>query len=142
MSTQKPSASRPSGQQGPHDPHEAPPPSYAESTGQYGAMPQQHRAIIITTTSHVDPERVALLTDAVRTDRRFPLALLFFLFGWFCPPLWFFGACCCVGHPNVYEAWWGRMNLVMAMTFMISSIIYSIAVIISGRGLLLGYMQS
>ncbi|KAI8979577.1 hypothetical protein BDF20DRAFT_819905 [Mycotypha africana] len=58
-------------------------------------------------------------------NRRFPLAALLFLFGWFCPPLWIIGACCCAGSNNSYEAFWGKVNFTMAMILIISSIVYS-----------------
>ncbi|KAI7903609.1 uncharacterized protein BX663DRAFT_507077 [Cokeromyces recurvatus] len=61
-------------------------------------------------------------------SRRFPLAAIFFLFGWFCPPLWFIGACCCAGSGNEYESFWGKVNFIMAMTLIISSVIYSMIV--------------
>lgn len=58
--------------------------------------------------------------------RQFPIAAIFFLFGWFCPPLWILGACCCAGSRNEYEAWWGKVNFVMAVVLIVSSIFYSI----------------
>ncbi|ORE05967.1 hypothetical protein BCV72DRAFT_131796 [Rhizopus microsporus var. microsporus] len=58
--------------------------------------------------------------------RQFPIAAVFFLFGWFCPPLWILGACCCAGSRNEYEAWWGKVNFVMAVALLVSSIFYSI----------------
>ncbi|KAI9317738.1 hypothetical protein BX666DRAFT_1667148 [Dichotomocladium elegans] len=59
------------------------------------------------------------------SERRFPIAALFFLFGWFCPPLWVLGACCCSGRRNHYESWWGKANFAMAVMFIISSVAYS-----------------
>ncbi|ORX50133.1 hypothetical protein DM01DRAFT_1337807 [Hesseltinella vesiculosa] len=117
---------------------DVPPPSYAESTNPneprvYHTFPA-HRTIIITAEgAAVDEERMALITDAIQYDRHFPLAALFFLFGWFCPPLWFFGACCCVGNLNVYEAWWGRMNFIMSISFLMTSLIYSMLVLLTGN---------
>ncbi|RUP02121.1 hypothetical protein BC936DRAFT_140642 [Jimgerdemannia flammicorona] len=58
-------------------------------------------------------EREALLHS--RDERRFPLAALLFLLGWFIPILWFFGACCCIGSHNRYEVWWGKLNLLMSI---------------------------
>ncbi|KAL1926867.1 hypothetical protein VTP01DRAFT_5197 [Rhizomucor pusillus] len=66
------------------------------------------------------------------TDRSFPIAALFFLFGWFCPPLWVLGACCCSGSRNPYESWWGKVNFIMAVMFILSSIIYSMIAITVG----------
>ncbi|KAI9484162.1 MAG: hypothetical protein EXX96DRAFT_561132 [Benjaminiella poitrasii] len=62
-------------------------------------------------------------------SRRFPLAAIFFLFGWFCPPLWIIGACCCAASNNQYESFWGKVNFIMAMALIISSIIFSVIVI-------------
>ncbi|ORY90042.1 hypothetical protein BCR43DRAFT_499919 [Syncephalastrum racemosum] len=59
-------------------------------------------------------------------ERHFPIACLFFLLGWFCPPLWLFGACCCSGSRNRYEAWWGKLDLVMAVLFFITTILVSV----------------
>ncbi|KAJ8661361.1 hypothetical protein O0I10_003113 [Lichtheimia ornata] len=66
------------------------------------------------------------------SERRFPLAALFFLFGWICPPLWILGACCCSGSRNRYEAWWGKANFIMAVMFIISSLLYSMMAITVG----------
>ncbi|KAI9495526.1 hypothetical protein BDB00DRAFT_236869 [Zychaea mexicana] len=66
------------------------------------------------------------------SERGFPIAALFFLFGWFCPPLWVLGACCCSGSRNRYEAWWGKANFIMAVMFIISSIVYSMIAITVG----------
>ncbi|KAI8062762.1 uncharacterized protein B0P05DRAFT_477061 [Gilbertella persicaria] len=57
--------------------------------------------------------------------RKFPLAAIFFLFGWFCPPLWVIGACCCAASRNEYESFWGKVNFIMVMAMIASSIIYS-----------------
>ncbi|KAI7878847.1 hypothetical protein K492DRAFT_170561 [Lichtheimia hyalospora FSU 10163] len=66
------------------------------------------------------------------SERRFPVAALFFLFGWICPPLWILGACCCSGSRNRYEAWWGKANFIMAVMFIISSLLYSMMAITVG----------
>ncbi|KAG0163646.1 hypothetical protein DFQ30_011239 [Apophysomyces sp. BC1015] len=65
-------------------------------------------------------------------DRRFPMAALFFLFGWLCPLLWVMGACCCAGSRNRYEAWWGKVNFFMAIVLILSSIVYSMVAITMG----------
>lgn len=55
--------------------------------------------------------------------------------GWknrFCPPLWVLGACCCSGSHNRYEAWWGKVNFIMAVMFIVSSIIYSMIAVTMG----------
>ncbi|KAF7725534.1 hypothetical protein EC973_009564 [Apophysomyces ossiformis] len=65
-------------------------------------------------------------------DRRFPMAALFFLFGWLCPLLWVMGACCCAGSRNRYEAWWGKVNFFMAVVLILSSIVYSMVAIAVG----------
>ncbi|KAI8879512.1 hypothetical protein K501DRAFT_325461 [Backusella circina FSU 941] len=57
--------------------------------------------------------------------RKFPLGALFFLFGFFCPPLWIVGACCCSSSRNEYEAWWAKVNFVMSMILIIASVICS-----------------
>ncbi|KAI8642779.1 hypothetical protein BD408DRAFT_415923 [Parasitella parasitica] len=62
----------------------------------------------------------------INERRKFPLAAIFFLFGWFCPPLWVIGACCCAGSRNEYESFWGKANFIMALAMIVSSIIYSI----------------
>ncbi|OBZ87272.1 hypothetical protein A0J61_04675 [Choanephora cucurbitarum] len=61
----------------------------------------------------------------IAEHRKFPLAAIFFLFGWFCPPLWVIGACCCAGSRNPYESFWGKANFFMAMVMIITSVIYS-----------------
>ncbi|KAI9252435.1 hypothetical protein BDA99DRAFT_181248 [Phascolomyces articulosus] len=66
------------------------------------------------------------------SERGFPIAALFFLFGWFCPPLWVLGACCCTASRNRYEAFWGKANFIMAVMFIISSIVYSMIAITVG----------
>ncbi|KAI7852515.1 hypothetical protein BDC45DRAFT_513556 [Circinella umbellata] len=66
------------------------------------------------------------------SERGFPIAALFFLFGWFCPPFWVLGACCCSGSRNRYESWWGKANFIMAVMFIISSIVYSMIAITMG----------
>ncbi|KAI8879100.1 hypothetical protein K501DRAFT_336302 [Backusella circina FSU 941] len=78
------------------------------------------------TSYHTMPIPVAYTTHIQDRQRRgFPLAALFFLFGFFCPPLWVVGACCCASSRNEYESWWGKVNFVMAMGLIISSIIFS-----------------
>ncbi|KAI9306992.1 hypothetical protein BJ944DRAFT_229009 [Cunninghamella echinulata] len=98
-----------------------------------------YQTIVITTSSPSptraihEQERIRLLNTNERPDHAFPLAALFFIFGWFCPILFFIGACCCVGHRNPYEAWWGKLNLIMSIAFLMTSIIYSIVAILTGN---------
>ncbi|KAI8099840.1 uncharacterized protein BX664DRAFT_355222 [Halteromyces radiatus] len=103
---------------------------------QYGSSPRHH-TIVITTTSATPSfgpeEHIALLNRNLARERQFPLAALFFLFGWFCPPIWFLGACCCVGSWNQYENWWGKLNLIMALATIVTSIIYSMIVLTTGH---------
>ncbi|KAI8340549.1 hypothetical protein BC941DRAFT_417542 [Chlamydoabsidia padenii] len=99
----------------------------------YNHQQPRHHTIIITTTPSSQDERTALLNRVSETERHFPLAALFFIFGWFFPPLWFLGACCCAGSMNRYENWWGKLNFIMAMATLISSIIYSIIVLSTGH---------
>ncbi|KAI8144514.1 hypothetical protein BJV82DRAFT_667716 [Fennellomyces sp. T-0311] len=66
------------------------------------------------------------------SERGFPIAALFFLFGWFCPPLWVLGACCCSASRNRYEIWWSKVNFIMVVMFIISSIVYSMIAITVG----------
>ncbi|KAI9305382.1 hypothetical protein BJ944DRAFT_265299 [Cunninghamella echinulata] len=65
-------------------------------------------------------------------QRRFPFGALLFVFGWFCPPLWILGACCCSSSRNPYEAWWARLNLIMALLLLFSSVLYSMLAIVTG----------
>ncbi|CAO3633939.1 unnamed protein product [Mucor fragilis] len=76
-----------------------------------------------STTPNVTPR---MIRRQIEERRKFPLAAIFFLFGWFCPPLWVIGACCCAGSRNQYESFWGKVNFIMAMAMIVSSIIYSI----------------
>ncbi|SAM08247.1 hypothetical protein [Absidia glauca] len=114
-------------------------------SGQHSNRSPRHHTIIITSASPSGglDERTALLNGMVEYERQFPLAALFFIFGWyvamkkFFPPLWFFGACCCAGSPNRYEDWWGKMNFIMAMATLITSMVYSIIVVSTGHWLFL-----
>ncbi|CAO3616249.1 unnamed protein product [Cunninghamella blakesleeana] len=106
----------------------------------YQQQQQQHHTIILTTNTsslgnnnNGQEERIALLNREYQ-ENAFPLAALFFIFGWFCPILFFIGACCCAGNPNNrYENFWGKANLIMSIAFLISSITYSIVIIINGH---------
>ncbi|KAI8375191.1 hypothetical protein BD560DRAFT_392988 [Blakeslea trispora] len=118
---------------------DTPPPAYQESppfNPNYPIYPQiptapqlvtpntQVRYQTIEMPPHQIPssERRQLVAD----HRKFPLAAIFFLFGWFCPPLWVIGACCCAGSRNPYESFWGKANFMMAMVMILTSVIYSI----------------
>lgn len=68
----------------------------------------------------------------VTEERRFPIGALLFVFGWMFPPLWILGACCCASSRNPYEAWWARLNLVMALLLLVSSIVYSMLAMLAG----------
>ncbi|CAO3590954.1 unnamed protein product [Absidia cylindrospora] len=104
----------------------------------YGPRSPRHHAIIITSTvsQQGQDESTALLNGVIERERQFPIAALFFLFGWFCPPLWFIGMCC-GGSSNRYENWWGKVNFIMAMATLLTSIIYSIVGLSTGHWLLL-----
>ncbi|KAI8097154.1 uncharacterized protein BX664DRAFT_325670 [Halteromyces radiatus] len=64
--------------------------------------------------------------------RRFPIGAIIFILGWFCPPFWVLGACCCASSSNPYEAWWARLNLTMALLLLFSSILYSMLAVVMG----------
>ncbi|KAG2195009.1 hypothetical protein INT47_005609 [Mucor saturninus] len=103
--------------------HYTSPPQQPIAPHMYSPSPQPQRyqpryqTIDIPYTANVNTRRTH--------DRKFPLAAIFFLFGWFCPPLWVIGACCCAGSRNPYEAFWGKANFIMAMALIVSSIVYS-----------------
>ncbi|KAI8364640.1 uncharacterized protein BYT42DRAFT_589912 [Radiomyces spectabilis] len=88
--------------------------------------PQNYQTIPMPSTPYGRHEaRPLLVRRPSENERRFPLAALFFLFGWFLPILWIFGACCCAGSRNRYEAWWGKLNFIMVMMLIVSTIVYS-----------------
>ncbi|ORX60606.1 hypothetical protein DM01DRAFT_1317224 [Hesseltinella vesiculosa] len=68
-----------------------------------------------------------------RQSRRsgFPIGALCFILGWFCPPFWFFGACCCMGG-NRYDRWWYRLNLFMSLIILFTTAIYTVVAILVG----------
>ncbi|KAI9283199.1 hypothetical protein BY458DRAFT_495742 [Sporodiniella umbellata] len=71
--------------------------------------------------------QLPLPVQARQNNRQFPLAAIFFLFGWFCPPLWILGACCCAGSRDKYEAWWGKVNFMMSILLIVTSLFFSFA---------------
>lgn len=109
------------------------------------STPHSHYRTIV-----IEQEEVAPLLSSMDIERQFPVAALFFIFGWYvnilfhtnndqllnnghfirlCPPLWIVGACCCIGSQHRYEAFWGNACLVMALVASLTSIIYSSVVI-------------
>ncbi|ORZ14782.1 hypothetical protein BCR42DRAFT_492571 [Absidia repens] len=113
------------------------PPSYDESSGhpQYSPSQEPSTSVVEGSSPQGQDERTALLNGVLERERQFPIAALFFLFGWFCPPLWFIGMCC-GGSSNRYENWWGKVNFIMAMATILTSIIYSIVGLSTGHWLL------
>ncbi|KAI8333979.1 hypothetical protein BC941DRAFT_433511 [Chlamydoabsidia padenii] len=101
-----------------------PPPPYAEysqTNSITGFRPKpttpQHNTIIVPSEQVIPPDDTP--------NRRFPIGSVFFLLGWFCPPFWFIGACCCVGSSSQYENWWGKLNLILAIAVVVITILYS-----------------
>ncbi|KAI9246746.1 hypothetical protein BDA99DRAFT_543220 [Phascolomyces articulosus] len=86
----------------------------------------QYRAIIIEHST-------TPVLIASGTERQFPVAALFFIFGWICPFLWIVGACCCAGSWQPYESWWGHANMLMAITFTMASLIYTAVLFATGQ---------
>ncbi|KAI7855542.1 hypothetical protein BDC45DRAFT_505314 [Circinella umbellata] len=114
----------------------SPPPPYSPSqpntSGDGPSQSQQqqqpqYRAIIIEQS---DATPIVLSSEA---ERHFPVAALFFIFGWMCPFLWFVGACCCASSWHRYEAWWGQANMWMAIVFTMASLIYTTVLFANGQ---------
>ncbi|KAI7877235.1 hypothetical protein K492DRAFT_197833 [Lichtheimia hyalospora FSU 10163] len=112
-----------------------PPPSYAEVAAaassrdrimgdNRSSTPQSHYRTIV-----IEQANIAPILSPIDIERQFPVAALFFIFGWLCPPLWIVGACCCMGSQHRYESFWGNACLVMALIASLTSIIYSSVVI-------------
>ena len=85
----------------------------------------QYRAILI--------ERTPAVVVPPPSERQFPIAALFFIFGFICPFFWIVGACCCAGSWQPYEAWWGNANLFMTVVFIMASLIYTTIMFATGR---------
>ncbi|KAI7870212.1 hypothetical protein BDF14DRAFT_1775839 [Spinellus fusiger] len=58
---------------------------------------------------------------------------MLFLFGWIFPLLWIIGACCCMYSRNPYEAWWGKVNLIMTVLLFTTSIGYTFTALYIGN---------
>ncbi|RCI04452.1 hypothetical protein CU098_012277 [Rhizopus stolonifer] len=117
------------------DVDEQPPPPYQETENSstsslYPQPPPTQPVYHHPPPRHNQPRyqavQIPLPVQTRQNRRQFPLAAIFFLFGWFCPPLWILGACCCAGSRNDYEAWWGKVNFVMSVLLIVSSIFFSI----------------
>ncbi|KAI9495047.1 hypothetical protein BDB00DRAFT_815627 [Zychaea mexicana] len=113
-------------QQSPPPPPYSPIPPNAPEPSRSTQQPQ-YRAIVIEQreTPVVIPNR--------ETQRQFPVAALFFIFGFLCPFFWIVGACCCAGSWQPYEAWWGNANMLMSIVFIMASLIYTAVMFATGH---------
>ncbi|KAI8330881.1 hypothetical protein BC941DRAFT_439829 [Chlamydoabsidia padenii] len=102
-------------------------PLYQHQGSQYGTVPPPAGFHTI----HIPPHH----HHHIQPERRFPFGAILFVFGWFAPPLWILGACCCASSRNPYEAWWARVNLIMVILLVVSSIVYSMLAILTGNWL-------
>ncbi|SAM05459.1 hypothetical protein [Absidia glauca] len=107
-------------------PPSRPPPSKQPPLNAH--RPDQHIIITPFPLQHQGEEPTLL-----KSKRQFPVGAVFFLLGWFCPPFWFIGACCCANSPSPYENWWGKLNLILAAMTLLTSVVYSMIAISGGH---------